>query len=93
MENQEKTENSEKSQKKSEEEEQKEREINKKWLKLKEAYETLSDPEKRKKYDSTYVFDDTIPEDIEYDSTDFFVTYGPIFLKNGIWSKKSLFQK
>ena len=37
----------------SKEEEQKNREINKKWLKLKEAYDTLSDPEKRKKYDST----------------------------------------
>ena len=81
-------ENKENSQKKSEEDEQKEREINKKWLKLKEAYETLSDPEKRKKYDSTYVFDDTIPEDIEYDTKEFFVTFGPIFLKNSIWSKK-----
>ena len=71
-----------------EEEDQKIREINKKWLKLKEAYETLSDPEKRKKYDSTYVFDDTIPDDIEYDTKEFFVTFGPIFLKNSIWSKK-----
>ena len=71
-----------------EEEEQKNREINKKWLKLKEAYETLSDPEKRKKYDSTYVFDDTIPDDIEYDRKEFFVSFGPVFLKNSIWSKK-----
>ena len=71
-----------------EEEEQKNREINKKWLKLKEAYETLSDPEKRKKYDSTYVFDDTIPDDIEYDQKEFFVSFGPVFLKNSIWSKK-----
>ena len=68
-----------------EEEEQKNREINKKWLKLKEAYETLSDPEKRKKYDSTYVFDDTIPDDIEYDQKEFFVSFGPVFLKNSIW--------
>ena len=73
---------------KSEEEEQKERIINKKWLKLKEAYETLSDPEKRKKYDSTYVFDDTIPDDKEYNIKNFFVTFGPVFLKNSIWSKK-----
>ena len=72
----------------SEEDEQINREINKKWLKLKEAYETLSDPEKRKKYDSTYVFDDTIPEDIEYNEKEFFIEFGPIFLKNSIWSKK-----
>ena len=72
----------------SEEEEQKNREINKKWLKLKEAYETLSDSEKRKKYDSTYVFDDSIPDDIEYNTKDFFVAFGPVFLKNSIWSKK-----
>ena len=72
----------------SEEEEQKNREINKKWLKLKEAYETLSDPEKRKKYDSTYVFDDTIPEDVEYNEKEFFIEFGPVFLKNSIWSKK-----
>ncbi len=72
----------------SEEEEQKNREINKKWLKLKEAYETLSDSEKRKKYDSTYVFDDSIPDDIEYDTKEFFIAFGPVFLKNGIWSKK-----
>ena len=80
--------NNDNSLKKSEEDEQKYREINKKWLKLKEAYETLSDPEKRKKYDSTYVFDDTIPDDMEYNTKDFFITFGPIFLKNGIWSKK-----
>ena len=72
----------------SEEEEQKNREINKKWLKLKEAYETLSDSEKRKKYDSTYVFDDSIPDDIEYNTKDFFISFGPVFLRNSIWSKK-----
>ena len=72
----------------SKEEDQKNREINKKWLKLKEAYDTLSDPEKRKKYDSTIVFDDSIPEDKVYSQKDFFSTFGPVFLRNGIWSKK-----
>ena len=70
------------------EEDQKNREINKKWLKLKEAYDTLSDPEKRKKYDSTIVFDDSIPEDIPYNENNFFSTFGPVFLQNSIWSKK-----
>jgi len=36
------------------EEEKMKIEINKKWLKIKEAYETLLDPERRKKYDSTF---------------------------------------
>lgn len=70
------------------EEDQKNREINKKWLKLKEAYDTLSDPEKRKKYDSTIVFDDSIPDDIPYTENNFFSTFGPVFLQNSIWSKK-----
>lgn len=71
------------------EEEKKKREINLKWLKIKEAYETLIEPEKRKKYDSTIEFDDTIPEDIEkYEEKEFFRAFGPVFLKNSIWSKK-----
>ena len=86
--NEENEENNEEKKTKNEEEEQKNREINKKWLKLKEAYDTLSDPEKRKKYDSTIVFDDSIPEDKEYDEKNFFSTFGPVFLNNGIWSKK-----
>ena len=71
------------------EEERKKREINQKWLKIKEAYDTLLDPEKRKKYDSTIEFDDTIPEDdVEYSEKEFFRVFGPVFLKNSIWSKK-----
>lgn len=71
------------------EEERKKIEINKKWLRIKEAYETLLDPEKKKKYDSTFQFDDTIPD--EYDKKDeksFFREFGPVFLKNSIWSKR-----
>lgn len=69
-------------------EQKKTKEINQKWLKIKEAYETLLDPEKRKKYDSTIEFDDSIPENKEYDEKEFFITFGPVFLKNSIWSKK-----
>ena len=60
------------------EEQKKQKEINDKWLKIKEAYEVLLDPEKRKKYDST----------IQFDDKEFFRTFGPVFLKNSIWSKK-----
>ena len=71
------------------EEERKKKEINQKWLKIKEAYDTLLDPEKRKKYDSTIEFDDTIPDDdVEYGEKEFFKVFGPVFLKNSIWSKK-----
>lgn len=71
------------------EEEKKKMEINKKWLKIKEAYETLLDPEKKKKYDSTFEFDDTIPdEDETYNDKKYFKTFGPVFLKNSVWSKR-----
>ncbi len=71
------------------EEEKKKVEINRKWLKIKEAYETLLDTEKKKKYDSTFEFDNTIPEeDTDYDDKSFFSNFGPCFLKNSIWSKK-----
>ena len=70
------------------EEEKKILEINKKWLKIKDAYDTLLDPEKRKKYDSTFEFDETIPEEKNYNDQEFFKTFGPSFIKNSIWSKK-----
>lgn len=63
-------------------------EINNKWLKIKDAYDTLLDEEKRKKYDSTFEFDDRIPEDEQVNEKEFFMEYGPVFLKNAIWSKK-----
>jgi DnaJ family protein C protein 2 len=70
------------------EEEKMKIEINKKWLKIKEAYETLLDPERRKKYDSTFEFDDTIPdENGSYNEKNFFKSFGPYFIKNSIWSK------
>lgn len=70
------------------EEEKVKLEINRKWLKIKEAYETLLDPEKRKKYDSTFEFDDSLPEETDkYDETNFFRTFGPYFIKNSVWSK------
>ena len=32
------------------------------WLKIQEAYETLMDPAKKRKYDSSLPFDEKIPE-------------------------------
>jgi len=70
------------------EEEKKKLEINNKWLKIKDAYDTLLDEEKRKKYDSTFEFDDKIPEDEDVPEKEFFLEFGPVFMKNAIWSKK-----
>lgn len=63
-------------------------EANKFWLKIKDAYETLTDPDKKYKYDSTFKFDDDIPssEVVLKGEKDFFRTFGPVFLKNSIWS-------
>lgn len=58
------------------------------WLKIQEAYETLIDEDKRKKYNCSFEFDETIPEDQELSDDKFFKTYGPCFLKNSIWAKK-----
>lgn len=57
------------------------------WLKVLKAYETLTDPEKKKKYDSTLKFDDTIPEE-PVDLEKFFDVFGPVFVRNSIWSVK-----
>lgn len=56
--------------------------------KIQEAYETLTDPEKRKKYDCSLEFNDAIPEKFDVSKDDFFEIFGPIFRRNGYFSKK-----
>jgi len=68
--------------------ERKNLEINNKWLKIKEAYDCLLNADKRRAYDSTFEFDETIPDDEEVEEKEFFLTYGPTFMKNSIWSKR-----
>jgi len=42
---------------------------------------------KRKIYDSTLSFDDTIPQE-PIDPDTFIQTFGPVFARNAIWSRK-----
>ena len=62
------------------------------FLAIQDAYTMLSDPSKRRAYDSTNEFDDTIPKGNEAekqgDKFDFFATYGPVFRSNSRWSNK-----
>jgi len=48
------------------------------WLVILKAYETLTDPDKKKKYDSTIKFDETIPEE-PCKPDKFFEVFGPAF--------------
>ena len=51
------------------------------------SFETLSDTEKRRKYDSTIDFDDSYPskDDIKTNEM-FFTKFGATFKRNGYWS-------
>ena len=51
---------------------------------LQAAYETLSDPAKRREFDSTDDFDDSLP--VECAADDFFAVFGPAFRRNARWS-------
>lgn len=57
------------------------------WLKIQNAYETLIDAEKKKKYDSTLPFDDNIPEN-DVEESEFFNIFKPVFIRNAFWSNK-----
>ncbi|KAF6136613.1 hypothetical protein GIB67_016069 [Kingdonia uniflora] len=51
---------------------------------IQEAYEILTDPVKRRVYDSTDEFDDEVPTDCL--PQNFFKVFGPAFMRNGRWS-------
>ena len=58
------------------------------WLKIQSSYETLLDPKKRVKYDSSLPFDDTIPVESELTDENFYETLSAIFNRNSRFSKK-----
>jgi DnaJ family protein C protein 2 len=51
---------------------------------LQEAYEVLSDPARRREFDSTDEFDDSLPASC--DPADFFKVFAPAFRRNARWS-------
>lgn len=47
----------------------------------------MIDADKKKRYDSTLEFNEFVPDDKEYSENDFFVIFGPVFKRNGHFSK------
>mmetsp|Transcript_10203 Transcript_10203/g.7641 ORF Transcript_10203/g.7641 Transcript_10203/m.7641 type:complete len:123 (+) Transcript_10203:184-552(+) len=59
------------------------------WLKIQAAYETLVDPVKRRKYDSTLPFNDDVPsESDDVNDENFYEVFRPVFTRNARFSKK-----
>ena len=60
------------------------------FLAVQKGYDILKDKTKRRAYDSTNEFDDTIPKGNEGDQPnfDFYATYGPVFRANARFAEK-----
>lgn len=57
------------------------------WLKIQKAYETLTDTEKRKKFDGSLPFDESIPNEDEVNDENFYDVFGECFNRNATWAK------
>jgi len=58
------------------------------WLKIQKAYETLMDPEKRRKHDSSLPFDESVPAETEITPENFYDLFETVFNRNAQWAKK-----
>jgi len=56
------------------------------WLKIQEAYDTLMDPAKRRKYDSSLPFDEKIPEEGSFTDETFYKVFAKCFELNSRWT-------
>jgi len=56
------------------------------FLMIQEAYDTLSDPEKKRGFDSQYEFDESFPSSKSSGGENFFKAWGPVFKRNGRFS-------
>jgi len=57
------------------------------WLKIQAAYETLSDPARRKKYDSSLPFDDALPKKDDISEVNFYEKFAACFQNNSRFSQ------
>jgi DnaJ family protein C protein 2 len=56
-------------------------------LKIQKAYETLTDPAKKKIYDSSLPFDESVPKMSDCkDDTEFYDKFGKVFVRNAKFS-------
>jgi len=65
------------------------KQVQENFIKIQEAYEILSDPEKRRLYDSSLPFDDRLPKfSKEEGDDDFFAIFGEAFRRNARFATK-----
>lgn len=57
------------------------------FIKIQEAYEVLSDVTRRRQYDSTLDFDESIPDEVDQ-KLGFYGTFVPVFNRNARWSTR-----
>jgi len=58
------------------------------FVKIQECYEVLSDQARRRQYDSTLEFDDSVPEEVDEATGGFYETFLPVFNRNARWSTR-----
>lgn len=56
------------------------------WLQVQKAYDNLSDPARRKKYDSSLPFDEEIPQKADVTDVNFYEKFDKTFLNNARFS-------
>jgi len=64
------------------------KEIQERFIQIQEAYELLSDPEKRMLYDSSLEFDGSLPKFKPSAGQDFYEVFDEVFKRNARWSTK-----